>query len=305
MRIAVLATNRNPLSTPYAGGQESLTAALVEGFRAHGHEVVLYAAPGTPTSIADELVVYPELPRLSEVAVLDPQIPEKPFLRDHHAFTFAMAHLAARHDVDVVANHSLHHLPLSLSPVLAMPVVTTLHTPPFPWMELGAALAAQAARYVAVSKAVAAQWSTLTDITVVSNAADPHVFRYGPGAQALAWAVRITPEKAPHLAIAVARRTGRALRLIGPVADEAYFAEAIAPSPAGGVPRPARTRGTRGRCRGVVRTARHPGVGRTVRSRGRRGGAVRHTRRGARSRRRRGGRGARHRGARTERRRPE
>ena len=32
MRIAVLATNRNPLVAPFAGGREALTAALVGGF---------------------------------------------------------------------------------------------------------------------------------------------------------------------------------------------------------------------------------------------------------------------------------
>ncbi|MBE7370371.1 MULTISPECIES: glycosyltransferase family protein [Dermacoccus] len=83
MRIAVLATNRNPLVAPFAGGREALTAALVGGFRRRGHHVVLHAAPGTPASLADEVITYPELPRLSEVAALDPQVPEAPFLADH------------------------------------------------------------------------------------------------------------------------------------------------------------------------------------------------------------------------------
>ncbi|CAM3307832.1 glycosyltransferase [Dermacoccus barathri] len=230
MRIAVLATNRNPLVAPFAGGQEALTAALVEGFRRRGHHVVLHAAPGTPDSLADEVITYPELPRLSEVAALDPQVPEAPFLADHHAFTSAMSALIARRDIDVVANHSLHHLPMSLSPALAAPVVTTLHTPPFPWMELGAALAAPSARYVAVSRALAAQWTTV-DARVVLNGADPEAFTLGPGAHdgALAWVGRITPEKAPHLAAVAARLAGRPLRLVGPVSDRAYFESQVAP----------------------------------------------------------------------------
>lgn len=233
LRIAVLATNRNPLSEPFAGGQESLTAALVAGFRRRGHHVVLFAAEGTPADVADEVVAYPALPRFSAVAALDPQLPEKPFLDDHHAFTFAAAELARRDragELDVVANHSLHHLPMSLSPALAAPVVTTLHTPPFPWMELGAALAAPSARYVAVSRALAAQWTTV-DARVVLNGADPEAFTLGPGAHdgALAWVGRITPEKAPHLAAVAARLAGRPLRLVGPVSDRAYFESQVAP----------------------------------------------------------------------------
>ena len=57
LRIAVLATNRNPLSEPFAGGQESLTAALVAGFRRRGHRVVLFAAEGTPAEIRADAAV--------------------------------------------------------------------------------------------------------------------------------------------------------------------------------------------------------------------------------------------------------
>ena len=239
LRIAVLATNRNPLSEPFAGGQESLTAALVAGFRRRGHHVVLFAAEGTPADVADEVVAYPALPRFSAVAALDPQLPEKPFLDDHHAFTFAAAELARRDragELDVVANHSLHHLPMSLSRAYDAPVVTTLHTPPFPWMELGAALASPASRFVAVSKALAAQWSTLTR-QVVANGVDESRFVLGPGADdgRLAWVGRITPEKAPHLAIDAARVAGRRLALVGPVSDAAYFEAEIAPRLGGDV----------------------------------------------------------------------
>ena len=250
MRIAVLATNRNPLVEPYAGGQESLTAALARGFRQRGHHVVLFAAAGTDASLADELLTYPPLPRLSAVAQLDPQLPEPPFLEDHHAFTFAVSQLAGRDDIDVIANHSLHHLPLSLSSLLTPPLVTTLHTPPFPWLELGAALAVDSARYVAVSQAVADAWETL-DSTVIHNGVDAEAFAprvtnrlashdpsQVPGfasqvpsqvCRYVAWVGRITPEKAPHLAIEAAQRAGVALRFAGPISDPAYFGERIEP----------------------------------------------------------------------------
>ena len=38
-------------------------------------------------------------------------------------------------DFDVIHNHSLHHLPIAMAATVATPIVTTLHTPPTPWLE--------------------------------------------------------------------------------------------------------------------------------------------------------------------------
>lgn len=230
MRLAVIATNRNPLSRPHAGGQERLTADLVRGFRSRGHHVALFAARGTPADLADELYVYGDLPPMSATALTDAQMPEPWFLTDHHAYTAACAQLATRHDIDAVAHHSLHHLPLSLSRAIPAPVVTTLHTPPYPWMELGAALAAPTASYIAVSEAVARQWTTLT-AAVVTNGVDPSSWPLGPGSDDgdLVWVGRLTPEKAPHRAALVAHRLGRRLTIVGPVGDAAYVDTTLVP----------------------------------------------------------------------------
>ena len=36
---------------------------------------------------------------------------------------------------DIVHNNSLHHLPVAMASMLPVPMVTTLHTPPVPWLE--------------------------------------------------------------------------------------------------------------------------------------------------------------------------
>ena len=56
MRIAMLATSRNPIVEPYAGGQESHTAMLARGLRRVGHHVRLYARAGTDPATSDEFV---------------------------------------------------------------------------------------------------------------------------------------------------------------------------------------------------------------------------------------------------------
>ena len=62
MRIAVLGPSRNQVAEPFAGGQESYVAALSTALRRRGHHVTLYAAHGSDSTLADELVTYPQLP---------------------------------------------------------------------------------------------------------------------------------------------------------------------------------------------------------------------------------------------------
>lgn len=230
VRVSVIGPSRHPVVEPFAGGQEAHTAALVAGLRRRGHRIRLYAAAGTDPGLADELVTHPDLPRLSAVAALDANLPEPDFLTAHHTYTAVVAHIIATGDVDVVHNQSLHHLPLSLSVALPAPLLTTLHTPPFPWMELGAALATPDARFVAVSHALAALWTELDPRPdVILNGVDPGVFRAGPGGPDLVWVGRLTPEKGADLALDAATRAGRSIRLVGPVSDPGWYDEVIRP----------------------------------------------------------------------------
>ncbi|MEH3132159.1 MAG: glycosyltransferase [Mycolicibacterium neoaurum] len=229
MRIAVIGPSRNPVAAPYAGGQERFTAILADGLRARGHRIELWARAGTDRKLADRLHVMPGTPDLSAVASQDPNMPEPSFLDDQVAYLAVMRDLLCRNDIDIVINQSLHQLPLALAPALGIPVVTTLHTPPFPWMEVGAWLAGPDAHMVAVSKALRTQWETLSRVSVISNGVDPQLFPPGPGGDHLAWAGRLTPEKGADIAISVARAAGLPLRLAGPIADPQWFAEVIRP----------------------------------------------------------------------------
>lgn len=235
MRIAVVGPSRHPVVEPFAGGQESATAALVTGLRERGHTVRLYAARGTSPGLADEVVEHEALPELSAVAAIDPHLPEPDFLRDHQAYSGVMGHLLASDPVDIVHNHSLHHLPLTLAPavlrVVGAPTVTTLHTPPFPWTELGAHLAGERARFVAVSGALARCWTTLAPaaLTVIPNGVDPRRFPLGEGGTSAVWVGRITPEKGLDLAVRAARSAGVGLRIVGPIHDREYWERDVQP----------------------------------------------------------------------------
>lgn len=231
MRIVLLGPSRHPVAEPFAGGQESFVATLATALRGRGHHVTMYAAAGSDPRFADDMLTYPALPQLSEVAALDFQLPEPGFLRDQHAFLWAVDELMRRRaDIDLVHNNSLHHLPLAASQAVGLPLVTTLHTPPFPWMELGVALADPRASFVAVSSALAAQWTTLPEPAhVIPNGVAVGSFAAGPGGEGAVWAGRLVPEKGADLAARAAVEAGRELRLIGPMGDPEWFDDRVRP----------------------------------------------------------------------------
>lgn len=237
MRVALLGPSRHPVAEPFAGGQESYVATLAVALRQHGHRVILFAAPGSDPDLADELIEYPRLPRLSAVAALDFQLPEPGFLADQHAFLSLIDDLLRRRcDIDVVHNNSLHHLPLVTSRAIGLPLVTTLHTPPFPWMELGVALCDPRAVFVGVSAALAATWTTLPEpAVVIPSGVHRSTFAAGEGGPAAVWVGRMVPEKGADLAVQAARRADRALRLIGPIGDSEWFTARVQPLLGGNV----------------------------------------------------------------------
>ncbi|SDO77324.1 Glycosyltransferase involved in cell wall bisynthesis [Pedococcus dokdonensis] len=229
MHVVILAAARHPLRQPFAGGLESLTWALVRGLRERGVDVTLFAGPGSDPALgARELEVRPL--ELSTLARADVSMPPEPWLREHHAYLQVMLELRDRADVDVIHNNSLHFLPLALAQSCRAPMLTTLHTPPTPWLEPAISLMDQTrSRFVAVSHHTARQWSHVTRAEVVHNGVDTSVWTPGPGGDDLVWVGRIVPEKAPHEAIRIALVSGRRIRLAGPIGDPAYFRAQVEP----------------------------------------------------------------------------
>jgi glycosyltransferase involved in cell wall biosynthesis len=229
VHVVILAAARHPLRQPFAGGLESLTWALVRGLRHRGVDVTLFAGPGSdPELDARELAVAPLA--LSHAALADVSMPPLPWLQEHHAYLQVMLELKDREDVDVIHNNSLHFLPLALAQSCAAPMLTTLHTPPTPWLEPVISLMDQSrSRFVAVSRHTAGQWAHVAAADVVHNGVDTQTWSPGPGGEHLVWVGRLVPEKAPHEAIRVAAASGRRLRLAGPVGNIEYFRTCVEP----------------------------------------------------------------------------
>ncbi len=229
LRIAIIASGRFPIAQPFAGGLEAHVWHLTRALAAAGDHVTLFAGAGSDVG-TDAEVFSTELFEPSAAARADGSMPPMNVLADHHAYLSLMLELARRPDrFDVIHNHSLHHLPIAMAPAVRIPMVTTLHTPPTPWLE-SAMTIAPLTRCIAVSEHTARSWAhVLGNVPVVPNGVRLDRWPVGPGGGDLVWFGRLVPEKGAHVAIEAARRAGRRLRIAGPVSDPNYFAAMIAP----------------------------------------------------------------------------
>lgn len=232
LRIALIASNRFPIRQPFAGGLESHVWHLVRALAGRGHSVSLFAGTGSDTAPEWDALTVRRL-ALSDAAKHDTSMPAEAFMADHHAYLSVMLELArtGADSFDVVHNHSLHHLPVAMAPMLDVPMLTTVHTPPTPWLESAlTATSGEGTRLAAVSRHTANSWAHITrGIEVVPNGIDTTHWALGPGGDELVWFGRITPEKGTHMAIAAARRAHLPLVLAGPVSDPIYFARFVEP----------------------------------------------------------------------------
>jgi glycosyltransferase involved in cell wall biosynthesis len=232
MRVGIIASARHPIAEPFAGGLESHVWSLADGLRRRGHDVTLFAGPGSDPRLNVELLDL-RRPEISAEARHDvSMIPER-WLDEHHAYLDLMLRLSGDWDgrFDVIHNHSLHHLPIAMARAVRTPMVSTLHTPPTPWLESAIQCGDGCpVTFAAVSAHTAAAWrGVVPDARVVPNGVDTEQWQEGPGGGPLVWFGRIVPEKGPHLALDAACRADMPIVLAGPIADRAYFDREVGP----------------------------------------------------------------------------
>lgn len=229
MRIGIIAHLKHAICEPFAGGLEMHTHLLASAMRAQGHAVTVFASTLSEPSLGLEAIC----DETALAAVGTAEAPDIAFFEEHHAYLSLMNGLRCRH-FDVIHNNSLHYLPVAMADALPMPMVTTLHTPPFCWLESGVRVCgSRESAFVAVSESIRRAWHPITPIDrVVPNGIDlaRFAFRAEPDPTPyLVWYGRIVPEKGLHLAIEAAELTGAELRIAGPVLDREYFDSVIAP----------------------------------------------------------------------------
>lgn len=232
LRIVVIAPLRFPIRAPHPGGLESAVWSEVAALRRRGHDVSLVAVRGSDFVQPDSVFELPNLDWPQDVMLTDVSYPHSYEATTVPALDQALAAIAARSDeFDIVSNHCLHPLPITRAPVLGVPMVTTLHTPPDQAFVGAHATAGRAgSTFLAVSDFTRREWERAgLRSDLLPNGVDPTAWPEGDGGQALVWFGRIVPEKAPHLAVEVARRLGRPLTIAGRIGDLHYAEHTLFP----------------------------------------------------------------------------
>jgi glycosyltransferase involved in cell wall biosynthesis len=221
MRILQIAPLWERVPPPAYGGTEAVVGLLADELVRRGHDVTL-AASGDSRTLAGLHSVYPRSLRLA-----DDLVDRNPYDWVHLASALAIAG-----DYDIVHNHA-GELVMALAGLINRPMLTTAHcltTPDtdFVWERYAGA-------YNTISRA---QHRSLPHppralfVGHVYNAIDVESFPFqAKKGDDLLFLSRIAPEKGPHLAIEVARRTGRRLLMAGKVDryDRAFHEEVVRP----------------------------------------------------------------------------
>lgn len=255
VRILSIAYPFAEVGTGRGGGAERVLSLLDAAICRAGWESIVLATP--QSMVRGVLAAGPSAPTRLDAAAVD---------TGERAWRAAMADAIATFRPHVTHLHAFGWE--RFAPRLPRATVATLHLP-LEWHDI-AALQTRDVELVAVSEGQAAAARALAlRATAIGNGVETRRRRQSPQAprRGLAWLARICPEKAPHDAIAAAKRAAAALVLAGPVQgfDDhvAYARTVVAPALDAqrvwiGPVTPARAGAALAAARGLLVTSRAP-----------------------------------------------
>lgn len=221
MKIAQISPLWERVPPPAYGGIELVVALLCNELVQRGHEVTLFASGDSITSAKLESV-HPQALRL------DSSIKEYGIYE-----MLQLSKVYERADeFDIIHSH-MGCAALPYANLVKTPTVHTLHgifTPDNEKMFIHA----RSQPYVSISNAQRKDKLGLNCIATVYNGIDVERYKFYPEPQNppyLAFLGRLSPEKGPHLAIEIAKRSGWNLKMAGKVdvVDQEYFEQEIKP----------------------------------------------------------------------------
>jgi glycosyltransferase involved in cell wall biosynthesis len=221
MRIAQVAPLWECVPPPAYGGIELVVSLLTDELVRRGHEVTLFAS-GDSTTLAHLESVHPRALRLDDTVK---EYGMYELLNLSRVFEQAG-------DFDIIHSH-VGCAALPLAQVVKTPVLHTLHgvfTPDGRHMFHHA----RQQPYVSISEAQIEPDLDLNIVSTVYNGIDVGRFNFyaqPDSPQYLAFLGRMSPEKGPHYAIAIAKATGIPLKMAGKVdpIDREFFEAEVLP----------------------------------------------------------------------------
>lgn len=231
LQIAVLAHIRHPIAMPFMGGMESHAWHLTRGLTQRGHEVTLFASGDSDAGVGLHPVLQEHYDKTMNWNEFHGTKAMNTMQDD--AFAKAMAALS-QGNFDIIHNNSLHRYPPRMARRDRLPMVTSLHVPPFDALHR-AVLASPApwSHFTVCSQRQEQVWwphDAPVEAHVVPNGIDISAWPFNPqGDGSGVWAGRITPTKGLHIAIQAARIAGTDLTIIGVIEDQDYFDAQVKP----------------------------------------------------------------------------
>jgi glycosyltransferase involved in cell wall biosynthesis len=213
MRIALLGPIAWRTPPKHYGPWEQVTGLLADGLVRRGVDVTLFATLDSQTAATLDGV---SRHGYAEDTSLDGRVWE----------ALHVAHALVRSDeFDLVHNH-LDWLPLAFSKFCRTQMLTTIHG--FSDRKILPAYQAADSAYVSISDADRAP--ELNYCATIYHGIDLSLFTFSPtGGDDLVILGRIHPDKGTADAIDIAHRVGRRLVIAGPIQDQRYFEERVAP----------------------------------------------------------------------------
>lgn len=220
MRIAQLAPLWERVPPPAYGGTELVVSLLTDELVRRGHEVTLFATADSQT-IAHLEPGAPEALRLAGTTPVQYQPYE--LMQLSRVFEHA-------HEFDVIHSH-MDVGALPYAKLIKTPVVHTVHGILPPYVEPVFSHHCDQ-NFVSISNSQRRLDLGLNYVATVYNGIDPSTYEFHAQPDDppyLAFFGRISPEKGPHLAIELAKRTGWRLVMAGKVdrADQEFYEKEI------------------------------------------------------------------------------
>lgn len=221
MRIAQIAPLWESVPPPAYGGTELVVSLLTDELVRRGHEVTLFAS-GDSTSLARLVSVHPRALRL-DTAVKEYSV--------YELLQLAQVYQQAK-EFDIIHSH-INYAALPIAQLVRTPTLHTLHGVFTSDSEKLFSYARQQP-YVSISNAQREPRLGLNYIATVYNSIDVNAHKFYAIPQDplyLAFLGRMSPEKGPHLAIEIAKRSGWHLKMAGKIdrVDVDYFEQEVKP----------------------------------------------------------------------------
>lgn len=218
MKIAQIAPVWYPIPPKGYGGIELVVSLLAEGLTAAGHDVTLFASGDSETSATLKWIL--DAAPSEKIGQVYPDL-----LHATNAYGQA-------DDFDIIHDHSGMIGP-AIGAFSGLPVLHTLHGPATENSKQLYRLLNPGLYYNSISEYQRRMFGDLNFVGTIYNAVDLNSYPYGADKDDyLMFLGRMNPEKGAHVAVEIANRLGRRLRMVTKMTEpheKAYFKEKVEP----------------------------------------------------------------------------